>query len=98
MAFTFFPFLFSSMKVVICGGGIIGTSTAFHLAARGVSSTIVERSSPACAASGKAGGFLAREWCDHFEVGALARSSFDLHMTLAADPRFKDCDYRYGFL
>ena len=82
------------MKVVICGGGIIGASTAYYLALKGVKSTIIERCSLACAASGKAGGFLARDWCDHFEVGPLARKSFDMHMTLAKEERFAPCGYR----
>ncbi|KAK2148833.1 hypothetical protein LSH36_480g01048 [Paralvinella palmiformis] len=82
------------MKVVICGGGIIGASIAYHLALKGVKSTIIERCALACAASGKAGGFLARDWCDHFEVGPLARKSFDMHMTFAKDERFQHCGYR----
>ena len=41
------------MRVVICGGGIIGASVAYHLALRGVSSTVVERCDVACGASGK---------------------------------------------
>lgn len=45
-------------KVVILGGGIQGTATAYFLSLRGVPSTIVERVSLAAAASGKAGGFL----------------------------------------
>lgn len=47
-------------KIVIVGGGIIGCSIAYHLTELGVPCTLVERCSIACAASGKAGGFLAR--------------------------------------
>ena len=47
-------------KIVIVGGGIIGCSVAYHLTELGVPCTLVERCSIACAASGKAGGFLAR--------------------------------------
>ena len=43
------------MKIVICGGGIIGCSIAYHLAKRGMPVTIVESTGIACAASGKAG-------------------------------------------
>ena len=43
------------MDVVICGGGIIGCSIAYHLAKKGVKSTILECTDIACAASGKAG-------------------------------------------
>jgi rhamnose utilization protein RhaD (predicted bifunctional aldolase and dehydrogenase) len=32
----------------------------------------------ACAASGRAGGFLARHWCDGTPLQQLARHSFDL--------------------
>jgi hypothetical protein len=37
----------------------------------------------ACAASGKSGGFLARDWCDGSPLAPLARRSFDLHAELA---------------
>ena len=80
------------MKVVICGGGIVGISTAYQLALRGVAATVLERHGPACAASGKAGGFLARDWCDSYEVGPLASKSFDMHMELSKV--FTNCDYR----
>ena len=43
------------MKVVICGGGVIGCSIAYYLAKKGVRSVLVERCDLACAASGKAG-------------------------------------------
>ena len=44
---------------------------------------MIERTGVACAASGKSGGFLARDWCDGTPVQALARRSFDLHAELA---------------
>ena len=46
----------TSRKVVVIGGGIIGTSTAYFLKQRGVDATILEASSIAAGASGKAGG------------------------------------------
>ena len=49
------------MRVIILGGGVIGTSVAYHLARRGANVVIVERSAVGCAASGKSGGFLALE-------------------------------------
>jgi glycine/D-amino acid oxidase-like deaminating enzyme len=82
------------MNVTICGGGIIGASIAYHLAVKGIRSTIIERCSLACGASGKAGGFLARDWCDDCDVGPMARKSFDMHMAFAEDKHFQDCDYR----
>ena len=49
------------IRICIIGGGVIGASIAFHLSEAGCShTTIVERTSIACGASGRAGGFLAR--------------------------------------
>ena len=42
------------MRVVICGGGVIGACTAYFLSRRGVDVTVVERTEVA-AAAGKAG-------------------------------------------
>ncbi|XP_048636027.1 putative oxidoreductase TDA3 isoform X3 [Brassica napus] len=72
-------------RAVVCGGGVIGVCTAYFLAKKGVSVTIVEQSAVACAASGKAGGFLAFDWCDGSPVGSLARASFDLHRSLSEE-------------
>lgn len=44
---------------------------------------MIERNEIACGASGKAGGFLARTWCDRGPLGPLARESFDMHGQLA---------------
>ena len=49
------------MRVLICGGGVIGASVAHFLSRRGIKPIVVERIGVACAASGKAGGFLARD-------------------------------------
>jgi len=80
------------MRVVICGGGVIGACTAYFLARRGVEVTVVERTEVACAASGKAGGFLARDWCVGSPLDALARRSFALHAELAGE---LDDDWAY---
>jgi glycine/D-amino acid oxidase-like deaminating enzyme len=71
------------MRVVICGGGVIGACTAYFLARRGVEVVLVERTEVACAASGNAGGFLGLDWCDGSPLDALARRSFALHAQLA---------------
>ena len=73
------------MRVLICGGGVIGASIAYFLSCRGVAATVIERTEIACAASGKAGGFLALDWCDGTPLEALARRSFALHAGLAAE-------------
>ena len=67
------------MHVAICGGGVIGAALAYELSRRSVSVTVIECWRVAGAASGKSGGFLARDWCDGTPVAELAQRSFDLH-------------------
>lgn len=69
--------------VIICGGGVIGAAIAYYLSLRGVPSTVIEPYRVAGAASGKAGGFLALDWCDRMPLAPLARQSFALHAQLA---------------
>src|SRR5215472_19269720 len=73
------------MRVVICGGGVIGACTAYFLSRRGIEVIVVERTGVAAAASGKAGGFLALDWCAGTPLDALARRSFHLHAELASE-------------
>lgn len=73
-----------AMRVAICGGGAIGAACAYFLARGGAEVTLVERTGVASAASGKAGGFLALDWCDGSPLEALARRSFALHAELDA--------------
>src|ERR1043165_2844264 len=73
------------MHVVICGGGAIGACTTCFLARRGIDVTVVERTGVASSASGKAGGFLALDWCAGSPLDALARRSFALHARLHAE-------------
>ncbi|CAH8530326.1 unnamed protein product [Heterobilharzia americana] len=81
------------MSVVIIGGGIVGVSTAYFLAKRKIDTLIIEKEELGSAASGRAGGFLAKDWCSHYEMDVLAQNGFDLHMQLAEE--FGDvCDYR----
>jgi len=73
------------MRVLICGGGVIGTSIAYFLSRSEVEAVVIERTAVACAASGKSGGFLALDWCDGSPLAPLARRSFELHAELAAE-------------
>ena len=81
-----------TLKVLICGGGVIGTSAAFFFGQRGVEVSVVERTGVANAASGKSGGFLALDWCDGSPLAPLARRSFGLHTELAAT-----LDHNWGY-
>ncbi|GAB4849016.1 hypothetical protein Ancab_003828 [Ancistrocladus abbreviatus] len=81
-------------RVVVCGGGVIGVCTAYFLSKKGAAVTLVEQSSVACAASGKAGGFLALDWCDGGPLSNLARASFNLHRSLAEE---LDGPQSYGY-
>ena len=74
-----------SMRVLICGGGVIGASISYFLSRRRVEVTVIERTGLACAASGKSGGFLAFDWCDGTRLEGLARRSFALHGRLAQE-------------
>lgn len=71
------------MRVLICGGGVIGASIAYFLSLRGIEATVIERTGIANAASGKSGGFLALDWCDGSALEPLARRSFALHAELS---------------
>jgi glycine/D-amino acid oxidase-like deaminating enzyme len=73
------------VRVLICGGGVIGASIAYFLSRRGAEALVIERTGLACAASGKSGGFLAYDWCDGTSLEALARRSFALHARLAEE-------------
>ena len=70
------------MRVVICGGGAIGSATAYYLSRRDAQVTLVERTAVACASSGKAGAFLALDWNTGSRLDWLARRSFQLHAEL----------------
>eukprot|EP00930_Biecheleria_cincta_P050495 TRINITY_DN35667_c0_g1_i1.p1 TRINITY_DN35667_c0_g1~~TRINITY_DN35667_c0_g1_i1.p1 ORF type:complete len:446 (-),score=69.56 TRINITY_DN35667_c0_g1_i1:226-1563(-) len=69
-------------RVVILGAGLQGAALAYYLTLRGVKPVIVEREKVAAAASGKGGGFLARDWGDSI-TRKLHLVSFKLHEELA---------------
>ena len=73
-------------QIVIVGGGIIGSSTAYYLSRSGHTNvTLIEAVQPGHAASGRAGGFLALDWCDGQATSELARRSFHLHKELSQE-------------
>ena len=72
------------MRVLICGGGVIGAAIAYFSSLKQAEVVVIERTGVACAASGKSGGFLALDWCDGSPLAPLARRSFELHAELAS--------------
>jgi glycine/D-amino acid oxidase-like deaminating enzyme len=82
-------------KIVIAGGGVIGTSLSYFLAKEhNTSVQIIDPKGIAPAASSKAGGFLARNWRDGTDLEELQRLGFDLHQSLADDLMDTNIDYR----
>ena len=73
----------TEQKIAILGGGIHGASIAYYLSQMGCKPVIIEKTSIAAAASGKAGGFLARNWGRGKALNAMHTKSFDLHAELA---------------
>ena len=81
-------------RIVICGAGAIGASTAYFLTRRGARPTIVDRARPGAAASGRAAGFLALDCLAGTPLDQLARASFTLHRHLAEELGAERLGYR----
>jgi len=78
-------------NIVVVGGGIQGTSVAYHLlqhsskSKNNLSVTLLEAKAPASAASGKGGGFMARSWGDGGPTQGLHELAFDMYEQMAKD-------------
>lgn len=81
-------------EVVIVGAGVVGASTAYYLARdHGIRSLVLESNEPAGAASGKAGGFLARDWTEGSPKHELVKASFALFPALVEELK-EDVQFR----
>lgn len=69
-------------RLVILGAGLQGAALAYYATLRGLKPLVVERKEVAAAASGKGGGFLARNWGNSV-TRQLHQVSFKLHEELA---------------
>ncbi|VDK50927.1 unnamed protein product, partial [Cylicostephanus goldi] len=80
----------SSADVVVCGGGIAGTSVAYHLAKRGKRVCLFEKDAVGCGgATGISAGLVtAPVFFQHATTRHLARKSLDLYTELAQVGRF----------
>lgn len=80
-----FPSPDSKISVAIAGGGLVACACAYYLQRSGYADVVLVERMPnvASAASGKAGGFLARDWGDGTPTEALHKRSFALHEELA---------------
>jgi glycine/D-amino acid oxidase-like deaminating enzyme len=75
-------------NIVVVGGGIQGTSVAYHLAKlapKDTTITLLEAKEPAAAASGKGGGFMARSWGNGGPTQRLHELAFDMYPSLSEE-------------
>ncbi|KAK6045986.1 FAD dependent oxidoreductase [Cooperia oncophora] len=81
----------SSADVVVCGGGIAGTSAAYHLASRGKRVCLFEKDAIGCGgATGVSGGLVtAPVFFQDATQQHLARRSLELYTKLSQLGRFK---------
>lgn len=85
-------------EAIVVGGGVNGTSAAFHLAERGIRTTLIERGEIAGASTGKSGGLVRMHYTDPYQA-RLANESLPYfadwrHRVGVGDPGFA----RTGFL
>ena len=87
-----------SASVVIVGGGVIGTSCAFHLAEAGVDGVVLlERNQLGSGSSGRAAGGIRAQFSDAINV-ALAQRSLSAFADFRRRPGFEIDLHRVGYL
>uniref|UniRef100_A0A914XME7 FAD dependent oxidoreductase domain-containing protein n=2 Tax=Plectus sambesii TaxID=2011161 RepID=A0A914XME7_9BILA len=84
------PSVPKQVEVVVCGGGITGLSVAYHLAKRGCSVALFERSIGCGGATGASAGLLSASmlWQDN-SVQKMAQASIKLYKELSTGDRFR---------
>jgi sarcosine oxidase subunit beta len=87
----------NSADVVIIGGGIVGTSAAFHLAEAGVDVTLVERGQLAGGSTSKAAGGVRAQFSDALNI-QIAQRSLAAYDGFAKRPGWEIGFERNGYL
>jgi sarcosine oxidase subunit beta len=89
-----------SKDVAVVGAGVVGLSIAFHLAERGASVVVYERTGIGAGASGVQPGGVRRQWGTRVNC-LLAAESFRWYadarsrLRMRVDPRFRACGYLF---
>jgi glycine/D-amino acid oxidase-like deaminating enzyme len=86
-----------STEVVIVGGGVIGTSAAFHLAEAGVDVLLVERDQLASGSTSRAAGGVRTQFSDPLNV-EIARRSLEAFRDFARRPGWEIDLRQVGYL
>lgn len=86
-----------SAEVVVIGGGVIGTSAAFHLAEAGVRVLLLERDELAGGSTSKAAGGVRAQFSDPVNI-ALGQRSLDAFARFAERPGCEIDLKRHGYL
>ncbi len=86
-----------SAAVVIIGGGVMGTSAAFHLAEAGVDVLLVERGALGSGSTSRAAGGVRTQFSDELNV-QIARRSLDAFLDFARRPGWEIDLKRVGYL
>ncbi len=86
-----------SVDVVVIGGGVMGASTAFHLAEAGVSVLLCEKNELASGSTSKAAGGVRANFSDAFNV-ALGARSLELFSKFKERPGYEIDLHRPGYL
>lgn len=87
-------------EVVVVGAGVVGLSVAFHLARRGASVRVLERTGVGAGASGVQPGGVRQQWGTRVNC-LLARESIGFYrdarklLRMRVDPGFQACGYLF---
>jgi Glycine/D-amino acid oxidases (deaminating) len=82
-----------SLEVAVIGAGIHGASVAFHLATRGIGSTVFEQVAPAGGPTGRSSA-ICRAYYTNRYLARIAHSSLDIFRSFGELTGGRDCGYR----